>query len=74
MLGNSRALKANYNGVDKNTFKIINTCSNPKKAWETLEDAYKGIPRVCMSRLKLLATKLEKLNMEEEKTIYEFNV
>ena len=31
-LGNSRALNAIFNGVDKNIFRLINTCTSAKVA------------------------------------------
>lgn len=33
-LGNSRALNSIYNEVNKNIFRIINTCTSAKEAWE----------------------------------------
>ncbi|KAA0041592.1 gag-pol polyprotein [Cucumis melo var. makuwa] len=39
-VGNARALNTIFNGVDLNVFKLINSCSNTKEAWKTLEVAY----------------------------------
>lgn len=50
-LHNLRALNAIYNGVDLNIFKIINTYTSAKEAWETLEITYEGTSMVRMSRL-----------------------
>ncbi|XP_057432497.1 uncharacterized protein LOC130725270 [Lotus japonicus] len=36
-LGNSKALNAIFNGVDKNMFRLINTCTVAKDAWEILK-------------------------------------
>jgi len=36
-IGNSRALNALFNGVDKNMFRLINTCTMTKDAWEILK-------------------------------------
>ncbi|MCI58930.1 gag-pol polyprotein, partial [Trifolium medium] len=41
-LRNSKALNAIFNGVDKNMFKLINTCTEAKQAWETLQTAHEG--------------------------------
>lgn len=49
--GNSRALNANYNDVDKNIFRINDTCVSPKAAYETLEVSHEGASKVFMSRL-----------------------
>jgi hypothetical protein len=35
-LGNSKALNALFNGVDKNIFRLINTCTITKEGWEIL--------------------------------------
>ncbi|MCI53956.1 gag-pol polyprotein, partial [Trifolium medium] len=41
-LGNSKALNAIFNGFDKNMFKLINTCTEAKEAWEILQTAHEG--------------------------------
>ncbi|GAA0150189.1 hypothetical protein LIER_09183 [Lithospermum erythrorhizon] len=41
-LGNNKTLNAIFNVVDVNLFKLINTCTVAKKAWETLETSYEG--------------------------------
>ncbi|WJX72422.1 hypothetical protein P8452_56307 [Trifolium repens] len=71
--GNSKALNAIFNGVDENMFKLINTCTEAKQAWEILQTAHEGTFKVRMSKLQLLATKFENLRMEDEETISEFN-
>ena len=50
-LANSKALNAIFNGVDKNMFRLINTCTVAKEAWEILRTAHEGTSRVRMSRL-----------------------
>ena len=64
-LGNSKALNALFNGVDKNIFRLINTCTVAKDAWEILKTTHEGTSKVKMSRLQLLATKFENLKMKE---------
>ncbi|KAK2374648.1 gag-protease polyprotein [Trifolium repens] len=71
--GNSKALNAIFNGVDENMFKLINTCTEAKQAWEILQTTHEGTSKVRMSKLQLLATKFENLRMEDEETISEFN-
>lgn len=41
-LGNSKELNENFNGVDKNMFNLINTCSNAKEEWEILKIVHEG--------------------------------
>src|ERR1044072_1635351 len=69
---NSKALNAIFNGVDKNMFRIINTCVVAKEAWEILKTAHEGTSRVRMSRLQILTTQFETLRMGEDQTIAEF--
>ena len=73
-LENSKALNAIINGVDKNMFRLINTCTVAKEAWGILKTAHEGMPRVRMSRLKMLTTQFETLSMSEEETIAEFHM
>ncbi|CAJ2663332.1 gag-protease polyprotein [Trifolium pratense] len=49
--GNSKALNAIFNGVDKNMFKLINTCTEAKQAWKILQNAHEGTTKVRMSKL-----------------------
>jgi hypothetical protein len=73
-LANSKALNAIFNGVDKNMFKLINTCTVAKDAWEILKVAREGTSRVQMSRLQMLTTQFENMKMAEEETISEFHM
>src|ERR1044072_9072205 len=73
-LENSKALNAIFNGVDKNLFKLISTCTVAKEAWEILMTAHEGTSRVTMSRLQMLTTQFETLKMYEEQTIAEFHM
>lgn len=73
-LGNSKVLNAFLNGVDKNMFILINTCSEAKEAWEILKSSHEGTSKVCMSRLQLLTTKFENLRMNEDETMSEFHI
>ena len=73
-LGNSKALNALFNGVDKNIFRLINTCTVAQDAWEILKTTHEGTSKVKMSRLQRLATKFENLKMKEEECIHDFHV
>ena len=44
-LGNSKALNALFNGVDKNMFRLIKQCTVAKDAWEILKTAHEGISK-----------------------------
>ena len=50
-LGNSKALNAIFNGVDKNIFRLVNNCEVAKDAWNILKTTHEGTSRVKMSRL-----------------------
>ncbi|GAA0169309.1 hypothetical protein LIER_23827 [Lithospermum erythrorhizon] len=73
VLANDKALNAIFNVVDINVFKLINTCTVAKTAWETLETAYEGTQKVRMSRLQQLTTRFETLRMEDDETIVSYN-
>ncbi|MCI82765.1 gag-pol polyprotein, partial [Trifolium medium] len=66
-------LNAIFNGVDKNMFRLINTCTEAKEAWEILQTAHEGTTKVRMSKLQLLRIKFENFKMEENESILEFN-
>ena len=72
--GNSKALNALFNGVDKNVFRLINNCTEAKEAWEILKTTYEGTSKVKSSRLQLLTTKFENLKMGEDETIQEYQM
>lgn len=56
---NTRAFNYIYNGVDKNIFKITNTCTNAKEALETLEIAHDGTSKVIYQDYKSLPLNLK---------------
>ena len=49
---NSRALNAIFNGVNQNVFRLINTCTSAKVAWDTLDVAYEGTSKVREQKLQ----------------------
>src|ERR1044072_47040 len=71
---NSKALNAIFNGVDKNMFRLIDTCIVAKDAWDILKRAHEGTSTVRMSRLQMLTTQFETLRMGEDQTIAEFHM
>ncbi|KAK2421589.1 gag-protease polyprotein [Trifolium repens] len=73
-LGNSKALNAIFNGVDKNMFRLIKQCTVAKDAWDILKVTHEGTTKVKSSRLQLLTSKFESLRMKEEETIYDFHM
>ncbi|XP_057439907.1 uncharacterized protein LOC130731662 [Lotus japonicus] len=73
-LGNHKALNAIFNGVDKNMFRLINTCTVAKEAWDILKTAHEGTYRVRMPRLQILTTQFENLKMKEDETITDFHM
>ena len=73
-LGNSKALNALFNGVDKNIFSLINTCTVAKDAWEILKTTHEGTSKVKMVRLQLLTTRFENLKMKDDESIHDFHM
>ena len=73
-LGNSKALNALFNGVDKNMFRLIKQCTVAKNAWEILRTTHEGNAKVKSSRIQLLNTKFENLRMKEEESIHDFHM
>ncbi|KAA0040913.1 gag-pol polyprotein [Cucumis melo var. makuwa] len=70
---NSKALNAIFNGVDLNVFKLIKSCNSTIEAWRILEVAYEGKIKVKISRLQLVTSKFEALNMSEEENVADYN-
>ena len=67
-LGNSKALNALFNGVDKNMFRLIKQCTVVKDAWEILKIAHEGTTKVKSAKIQLLTTKFENLKMLEDES------
>jgi len=68
-LGNSKALNALYNGVEKNMFRLIKQCTVAKDACEILKIAHEGTTKVKSAKIQLLTTKFESLKMLEDEII-----
>ncbi|XP_058741244.1 uncharacterized protein LOC131613606 [Vicia villosa] len=71
-LGNSKALNALFNGIDKNIFRLVQHCDLAKDVWDILKTTHEGTSKVKMSRLQMLTTKFENLRMKEDETIHDF--
>ena len=52
---------------------MISTAEVAKEAWDILRVAFKGIDAMHESRMELLTTKFENLQMSEEETFNDFN-
>jgi len=74
VLGNSKALNALFNGVDKNMFRLLKQCNVAKDAWEILKTAHEGTSKVKSARLQLLTTKFENLKMMEDENIHDYHL
>ncbi|GAU33559.1 hypothetical protein TSUD_143510 [Trifolium subterraneum] len=70
-LGNSKALNALFNGVDKNMFRLIKKCEVAKDAWEILKTTQEGTAKVKIS-LQNLTRKFENLRMKEDESVHNF--
>jgi len=73
-LGNSKALNALFNGINRNIFRLVHHCELAKDVWDILKNTHEGTSKVKMSRLQLLTTKFENLRMKEDETIHEFHM
>ena len=73
-LGNSKALNALFNGIDRNIFRLVHQYELAKEVWDTLKTTHEGTSKVKMSRLQMLTTKFENLKMMEDETIHEFHM
>jgi hypothetical protein len=60
-----------FNGVDKNIFRLINTCIVAKDELEILRTTHEETSKVKMSRLQLPTTKFENLKMKDDECIRE---
>jgi hypothetical protein len=73
-LGNSKALNALFNGVDKNMFRLIKQCTVVTDAWEILKTAHEGTMKVKSAKIQLITTKFENLKMLEDESIQDYHL
>ncbi|GAU45850.1 hypothetical protein TSUD_371460 [Trifolium subterraneum] len=71
-LGNSKALNALFNGVDKIMFTLIKRCTVAKEAWELLKTTQEGTAKVKISRFQNLTRNFENLRMKEDESVHNF--
>ncbi|KAL5550116.1 hypothetical protein UlMin_000292 [Ulmus minor] len=69
---NSKDLNAIFCGVDDLNFRYIQNCKIAKKAWDKLEVAHEGTEAVKRSKLQMLNSQFESIQMEEEEKVAEF--
>ena len=67
-------MNAIFNRIDKNIFKLVNTCEVAKDVWGILQSTHEGTSKVKMSRLQLLTTKFENLRMKDDESINDFHM
>ncbi|TYK19119.1 gag-pol polyprotein [Cucumis melo var. makuwa] len=57
-----------------NDFRLINTCKSAKATWDILEVVFEGTSKVKISRLQILISRFEALQMTEDETIAESSI
>jgi len=70
-LGNSKALNALFNGVDKNMFRLIKQCTVAKDARDILKAAHEGTTKVKSSNFNFLPLSLRML---EDESIQDYHL
>ena len=69
---NSKALNAIFCGVSPEEFHRISHITVAKEAWEILETTYEGTYKVKDTKLQMLTTRFEELNMSEDESFDSF--
>ncbi|KAK2989292.1 hypothetical protein RJ640_027329 [Escallonia rubra] len=69
---NQKALSLIQLGVNDNTFEKIAQATTAKRAWDTLENVFKGIDKVKKVRLQSLRGEFESLQMKDSETIFDY--
>ncbi|KAK2994414.1 hypothetical protein RJ640_009641 [Escallonia rubra] len=67
-----KALSLIQLGVDDNIFERIAQATTAKRAWDTLENVFKGIDKVKKVRLQSLRGVFESLQMKDFETIFDY--
>ena len=70
---NPKAKTLIYNVIDASYFKFISQCVSAQKAWNTLENMFKGTTSVKGTKMDMLASRFEYLRMDEEETMPQFS-
>ncbi|XP_073118582.1 uncharacterized protein [Henckelia pumila] len=71
---NAKAINSIFTSVDMNMFNLIGTYTCARDSWEKLQTHCEGSASVKKTRMLLLTSKFEKLRMEENETIVEYNL
>ena len=65
---NSKVLNENFCGVSPDEFHRISHVTVAKEAWQILETTYEGTKKVKDTKLQMLTTCFEELNMGEDES------
>ena len=69
---NSKAMNAIFYGVSPNEFHRISRITVAKEVWEILETTYEGMKKVKDTKLQMLTTRFEELEMSEDESFDSF--
>ena len=61
-----------FNGVYSDEFRRIENCKRAKEAWDILQVTHQGTFAVNISKLLMLATKVENIRMHENHNFSSF--
>ncbi|XP_073131742.1 uncharacterized protein [Henckelia pumila] len=70
---NAKALNAILATVDMKMYGIISDCTIAKDIWDALQEHYEGTDSVRRTRLRFLNAKFERIRMDENETIAEYD-
>ncbi|XP_073153561.1 uncharacterized protein [Henckelia pumila] len=70
---NAKEINAIFTSVDMNMFNLICTCVSAQDAWDKHQAHCEGSKSVKNTRMCLFTSKFEKLRMEENETIMQYN-
>lgn len=58
----------------RNVFRLINTCTEVKDAWEILKSSHECTSKVKISKLQFLTTEFKNLRIDVDEFISDFNI
>ncbi|XP_073152288.1 uncharacterized protein [Henckelia pumila] len=71
---NAKAINAIFSSMDMRMFGLIADCVAAKDTWDTLQEHCEGSKNVKRTRTRLLNSKFEKLLMNKDETISEYDL